>query len=405
MNALLKSLMAPLLLLVLAWQLLSRIEVIAEAYQSLFVLTPYILMAFGLILAHQFNRSRTFAALLALGISYWAIQSFMQASLTLNLPFFAFSAVSVLLPLAVLILLIAPERGLWNRFGLPLAMTAPLCAFAAYLLFTLNPDFQHPMAAYFAVKPMAGYVLSLGASVLFGLVFMVGAALAIKRPYDIEMALLFVLLVVFFALAWLHRPFISTVMISAAIVSLVIDVIRSSYSMAYRDDLTGLLGRRALNEKMRGLGKKYAIAMLDVDHFKKFNDTHGHDVGDDVLKMVAAQIGKVEGGGIPYRYGGEEFAVIFPRKELEQCLPHLEAVRLGIEHYKISLRDKKNRPKDKQAGTQRRSKQSAPKQVSVTISIGLAERNAHAEEPETVIKAADKALYKSKQNGRNCVSH
>lgn len=194
-------------------------------------------------------------------------------------------------------------------------------------------------------------------------------------------------------------------MISAAGICLVIDVIRSSYSMAYRDDLTGLLGRRALNEKMRSLGKKYVIAMLDVDHFKKFNDTHGHDVGDDVLKMVAAQIAKVEGGGIPYRYGGEEFAVIFPRKELELCLPHLEAIRLGIEHYKIALRDKKNRPRDRQQGSQLRGKKPSPRLVSVTISIGVAERDAELNNPEGVIKAADKALYKSKQNGRNCVSH
>ncbi len=405
MKPLIKTLFVPLFLLVLAWQLLQSIEQLTGGYQKLFVQLPYVLVVMGLILANQFNRSRTFAALLALAGSYWAIQAFMQASLTQALPLFAFSSISVLLPLTVLVLLIAPERGLWNRFGLPLALVAPVCLLGAALVFNFFPGFHHPLADYFSVKPLAGYVLSVGGSVLFAGVFSLGAWLAVKRPHDIEMALVFVLVAVFIALAWLHRPFISTVMISAASLCLVIDLIRSSYSMAYRDDLTGLLGRRALNEKLRGLGKKYVIAMLDVDHFKKFNDTHGHDVGDDVLKMVAAQIGKVEGGGIPYRYGGEEFAVIFPRKDLENCLPHLEAVRSGIEHYKIALRDKKNRPSDKQQGSQQRGKKASPRLVSVTISIGVAARHENLDIPEEVIKAADKALYKSKQKGRNCVSH
>ena len=58
------------------------------------------------------------------------------------------------------------------------------------------------------------------------------------------------------------------------------------------------------------------MAMIDVDHFKKFNDTHGHDIGDQVLKLVAARLAQVEGGGIAYRYGGEEFAVLFPDRPI-----------------------------------------------------------------------------------------
>jgi len=77
------------------------------------------------------------------------------------------------------------------------------------------------------------------------------------------------------------------------------------------------------------MGRRYVIAMLDVDHFKSFNDTYGHDVGDQVLKMVAAKINGVKGGGKPFRYGGEEFTVIFPRRRLAEAIPHLEEVRKG----------------------------------------------------------------------------
>ena len=64
-------------------------------------------------------------------------------------------------------------------------------------------------------------------------------------------------------------------------------VAHEAYQMAFRDELTGLPGRRALNERMQRLGRNYVLAMSDVDHFKRFNDTHGHDVGDQVLRLVA----------------------------------------------------------------------------------------------------------------------
>ena len=95
--------------------------------------------------------------------------------------------------------------------------------------------------------------------------------------------------------------------------------------------------------------------MTDVDHFKKFNDTYGHDVGDQVLRMVAARLKKVTGGGKAYRYGGEEFTIVFAGKTMEECQPHLEAVREAIENYAMQLRDKDSRPKNDEQGRSKRS--------------------------------------------------
>ncbi|TVQ72527.1 MAG: GGDEF domain-containing protein, partial [Chromatiaceae bacterium] len=183
---------------------------------------------------------------------------------------------------------------------------------------------------------------------------------------------------------------------------LAIAVIHESFQMAFRDDLTGLPGRRALNERLQRLGRRYTIAMTDVDHFKKFNDTHGHDLGDQVLRVVAAQLRKVSGGGRAYRYGGEEFTIVFPGKTVEQCVPHLEDVREAIEAYEIAVRDESSRPGSKREGRARRG-QGKAKKVSVTISMGVAERSQAHPDPETVIKAADQALYAAKQAGRNQV--
>ncbi|MNZ17611.1 Phytochrome-like protein cph2 [compost metagenome] len=118
--------------------------------------------------------------------------------------------------------------------------------------------------------------------------------------------------------------------------------------------------------------------------------------------MVASRLSKVTGGGRAYRYGGEEFALVFAGKTAEECVPHVEAVREMIANYTMQLRDQNNRPQDDSAGRQRRSGSGAGT-VSVTISIGVAERLIEHRNPEEVLKSADQALYSAKGAGRNCV--
>ncbi|MCP4414272.1 MAG: GGDEF domain-containing protein, partial [Gammaproteobacteria bacterium] len=186
---------------------------------------------------------------------------------------------------------------------------------------------------------------------------------------------------------------------------LIWSVLKQSHDMAYRDELTGLPGRRALNDALKSPGRKYVLAMMDIDHFKKFNDKYGHDIGDDVLKVVAGKIAQVTGSGRAFRYGGEEFTVLFKGKELETCIPHLEAVREEIAQYKILIRETKNRPKTRKEGKILRGggRKNTPKGISVTISIGVAPKNTTYTNPEQVLKGADKALYKAKNAGRNCL--
>jgi len=191
---------------------------------------------------------------------------------------------------------------------------------------------------------------------------------------------------------------------SAAGVVLVIAVLQESHRMAFRDELTGIPGRRALEEALAGLGPVYTIGMADVDHFKKFNDTHGHDIGDQVLKLVAARLSEVGGDGRVFRYGGEEFTVLFPGLTLPEAFPHLEGVRAAIEKYPMAVRAD-DRPKVREEGEKMRTSDSLPvKTLSVTVSVGVASPDDASPTPQKVIKAADKALYRAKQGGRNRVS-
>lgn len=178
-------------------------------------------------------------------------------------------------------------------------------------------------------------------------------------------------------------------------------VVINSYLLAYRDDLTGLPSRRALNQLALSLGSKYTVAMMDIDHFKKFNDTYGHDIGDQVLKLVASKLAKVQGGGKVFRYGGEEFTVVYSRKSAEQTLAFLESLRQSIADYGMVVRQPERKTKNKQARGNKKA--TNEKTVSVTISIGVAQR-ASKQSFEQTLKGADLALYRAKKKGRNNVS-
>ena len=104
------------------------------------------------------------------------------------------------------------------------------------------------------------------------------------------------------------------VFLSTGVVMMAVAMVETGYRLAYHDELTGLPGRRAFNQMLLSVKADYCIAMVDVDHFKNFNDTYGHDTGDQVLRMVAAKLARVGGGGKAFRYGGEEFAIVFPHK-------------------------------------------------------------------------------------------
>ena len=168
--------------------------------------------------------------------------------------------------------------------------------------------------------------------------------------------------------------------------------------MAYLDELTGLPGRRALSDKFSRIGGTYTIAMLDVDHFKKFNDAYGHDAGDAVLRMIAGKMSKVSGGGQSYRYGGEEFAIVFTGKDSRESVRYLEALREAIASKTFIIRRVGRRDEDTI------TKPVKNNTVTVTVSIGFADSSGSKTSPWDVLKQSDKALYRAKGKGRNCVS-
>jgi diguanylate cyclase (GGDEF)-like protein len=192
-----------------------------------------------------------------------------------------------------------------------------------------------------------------------------------------------------------------TLFFSAAALILIITSIETSFSMAYIDELTELPGRRSLNETLTNLGRRYAIAMIDIDHFKKFNDKYGHKTGDQVLKMVASKLKELTGGAKVFRYGGEEFTAVFPGKTAREVVPHLDTYRKIMESTSFTVRGRER--KKSSAENRGKIKRAGRKGINITVSIGVASPNRRMTAPEKVLKAADRRLYKAKKAGRNRV--
>ena len=236
--------------------------------------------------------------------------------------------------------------------------------------------------------------------IFFSVAFLLCAAALWRRRTPVEAGLLGASVAAGLAYA---RPDDLRYFLSAAVVVLGASLVENAFVLAFHDGLTGLPGRRALEERLAQVGRTYALAMLDLDHFKKFNDKHGHEVGDQVLKLVASRLRQVSGGGEAFRYGGEEFTVVFAGRTAAEAKAHMDALREDIAESSFTVRSP-GRPSKKPKGPLPSRTSVVTKELKVTISVGVAERGAKYPSLDEVMKAADKALYQSKKAGRNRVS-
>jgi diguanylate cyclase (GGDEF)-like protein len=237
-----------------------------------------------------------------------------------------------------------------------------------------------------------------------------------RKPAD--SALLWALASFFLSLRFTGTARISAAYSATAACIFATSIIETSYLLAYHDELTTLPSRRAFNDALLRLQHSYSIAAVDIDHFKRFNDTYGHDTGDQVLRLVAAKLAQVTGGGQAYRCGGEEFVILFPGKTTREVVDHLEQLRVAIQEAEFRMRGSERRqaprgPDRRNVRTtgrarkgdsiRRLAQEKTPAPLSVTVSIGIAHSSADRPSPDLVLEAADKALYRAKANGRNRV--
>jgi diguanylate cyclase (GGDEF)-like protein len=376
-----------LLATILAVTLVPRLP---EGYEGLRTAGPYAVLLTGVGMAVWFNRGRSFVLLASLLLG-WAVFH--------NLPGKpVFIAITLLVPLNALVAFVARERG--ARYGMAFRWLILLAAEVLLLIWLDSTSVAGQEPAHWALRsppvPLVGRVI-------FAAAFAAAVWRAYLEPRPLQISNAAALVSFFVGAYWAERTGVFAAFLVGAGVMLIVALLQESHRLAFRDELTGLPGRRALDERLRTLGAGYAIAMVDVDHFKKFNDTHGHDIGDQVLKLVAGRLAQMGGGGIAYRYGGEEFCVLFPDGDLRGATRHLESMRGSIERYKMAVRGE-DRPRNPDDAASLRLNKPAQKTLSVTVSIGVAQPGDALRTPSQVLKAADEALYRAKQGGRNRVS-
>ena len=359
---------------------------------------PITVLAGGILLGWRFDRSRLVLALAVLLLAERALLGWAPAGGGGEVGRVIFGALSLLVPLDLAALAWLPERGLLARPGR--TALALLAAEIVLLALICQPLFL-PLMGW--LEPPSGVVgfraLPTPALVVFGLAVLVIAGRATRQATAIESGAVWTLVATFLAFCAGGGGLDSSLYFATGGLILVLSLIETWHGMAYDDDLTGLPARRALNEALTRLRGVYTVAMVDIDHFKRFNDEHGHDVGDQILRMVGARVGEVRGGGRAFRYGGEEFAVLFPGKSVAQTHEHLEELRRAIEAAPFTLRSPsrpRRRPESPPAAGPRQ-------RIIVTVSIGVAGSNGLARKPEDIVQAADEALYRAKQAGRNQV--
>lgn len=379
----------------------------------------------GSLLAWRFHSSRVFFALLLLLLAREATSFFAAGQLpfsTLTGPtiigpgYTALLAVALLVPINFVLVSFLPERGFTFPDTGPLFLLLFVQVIAVFAICRAQPisssltaHGSHHAAASFLSLP--NYILWVMAAA--GITLLV-RFLLLRKP--VESALLWSLLAFFLSLRFAGQARMALAYSATAALILSVSIIETSYLLAYHDELTTLPSRRALNDALLRLQVPYAIAVVDIDHFKQFNDQHGHDTGDQVLRLVAAKLACVTGGGRAYRCGGEEFTILFPGKTISDAVLHLEQLRLSIESARFRPRgmDRRQTPRgpDRRVTRQRgrvpvgravRRLAEAPGTLSVTVSIGVAVATGGKPDSHKIMDAADKALYRAKANGRNRV--
>ena len=385
------------LLLVIS-ALLIRVGVLSDPRSPLVKFFPVAVFCIGLALSAFFRRSRLFFALLALALVQavlaWIVPHLSAASAPTVV-----NAIGLLLPLNLLALAFLKERGIISPAGRRrlLILAGQALAVSILCLPALAKAAAQTSRAFAPLALSHWSRLSQPALLAFLLSAAVMMVPLVRRYKAVESSLLWALVSAFIALRTAAATHLDGVYFAAGGLALIVALIETSYAMAYLDELTQLPSRRALNEALLKLGDSYTLAMMDVDHFKKFNDTYGHEAGDQALRMVASRLAHLTGGGRAYRYGGEEFAVVFPNKPAEEVFVYLDRMRRVIEQSVFTVRGKDRRRKGKSA-IGRGSK----KETNVTVSVGLAACQGDHLTPAEVLRMADQALYKAKARGRNC---
>ncbi len=374
---------------------------------AFFSALPYIIVTGSAVLGVSFGQSRmVFTSLLLAGITFAIQRTFFVAGDSGRGETVVFLAGLYYPPMAVVFYHLE-ERGLFSvhgrvRFAIVLSVLA--CLFILPAIVSVR---SVVMSGSVLVRPVSSF-LNISLS---GLLMAVACAPLFFIPNRQEGPFMGPIL----AVALLHveaglgfrsslwregqQQAVLVSFMSGGAFCLLWAVLESSWRSAHIDELTGLPGRRALRHRLASMGRDFAIAVVDIDFFKKINDRHGHGTGDQVLRYVASILRR-QTAGTAYRYGGEEFVIVYEGGEADAAEKAAEDVRRQVASGRFIVRGS-DRPKERPAHAVRPS-DLEERTLRITVSVGVAANSDRLQNAMEVLGAADRALYRAKKDGRNC---
>jgi GGDEF domain-containing protein len=370
---------------------MSQASLIPLPLYSLLPWLPAIAAIATVISALHFNNGRTLLAVAMIFMLYLLLRFAPDSPVLLR------ESAIQLFSLNLIIITLYSERGVLNLNGFLRLLAIFLQAGTLYWL-----AFNQQAYLYHWFMPA----------------FNLPAAANLFMPATVVLTLLIALIILFFHLLYLQTSLEANLLIilgvqhwllfgaadsvqldtftSLNLLLLMRVIIKESHNIGFKDELTGLPSRRALTARLRTLGGRYSLALVDIDHYQRIKNTYGQDTGEQALKLVSSRLRRLNAGKA-YRYGTQSFCILFPGKPHKQVLKPLEGLRLTLEKTKMKLRGR-NRPKDIKKGQALRSGEHLNKKnITVTVSIGVGDRRSHNDP----LSAADTALCRAKDQGRN----
>jgi len=344
--------------------------------------SPYLIISFGIFISVFMNRMLPVLLLLVIGLLNFASFNYLPTVIdSQTFSTLLLFVIPLLLPINIIILSCLPEKGVnLSFYNIFISVVFLLQIVMVIFIMDFLPVNLVEVFSYKVNIKFINLTMSVAIVVVLSWLFIIFRNAYIENIKEVDRTLVFVLILMSLAFNQIDQPYVFTWLSAISALLIVIAIIFDSHKVAYVDSLTGLNSRLSLLENFSSLGRTYSVAMVDIDHFKKFNDTYGHYVGDQVLILVADELSKVSFGKV-YRYGGEEFTIVFPKKSAEQAEQELELILSNIENLELNLKQEINQ--------------------KITVSFGVAQKNEWHKKPEDVLRSADEALYQAKERGRN----
>lgn len=391
-------------LLFLITAIILNLRIIDKVLPRSALIYPIIVIGAGVVLGLFFKRIWLMLVILILAIADRALLYFAaNTDVTMEEGRLIYHAISFLLPINLCLFAFMKRRGdmKWQSIWFFSAILLQGCG-VAFIYQNKSLGFG-AFLEYSSVKwaLLEHIPLSQLALFAFGIAFVYYLFLYIRTRGVIERSFCWALISIFYALALSRIGPVSSIYFSTAGLIFVISVIENIYVEGFQDEVTDLPTGKSMHGILSKLDRGYTLALIEIDNFERLKENHGRRLSKQVLRSVGSKLTSVTGGGKPFRYRGEVFAIVFPGMFLQDMLPKIEELRQTIKKLGPILHSQKS--PGKKPKRLKRIEILANK-IPVTVSIGVAERSDADMTPQQAILKAEEALSTAKREGHDQMS-